>query len=120
MKKKIWIIDDCSSILDSLRMLLELYQYEVEVSQNGDFVLEDGKMPPDIFLIDYHVPHMDICALLKSLKNNPRLLSIPVVLVSGDPNIQNISERLGVNDFITKPFDIEILLTKIQVLTHLE
>ena len=114
MKKKILIIDDCLAILDSLRMILEMHHYDVEISQNGAYSLGDNDVLPDVILADYHTPDVDELGLFKQLKNNAHLEHIPVILMSGDIDIERLSIFLGVADFIAKPFNLVDLLNKIE------
>ena len=117
MKKKILIIDDSLPILNSLRMLLEMHHYDVEITQNGAYFLEHHHALPDIVLTDYHIPGMDDCSIINHLKQNDRLKHIPVILMSGDIDIEKRSNLLGANDFISKPFNLDDLLNKIEIFT---
>ncbi|WP_040534084.1 response regulator [Legionella drancourtii] len=114
MKKKILIIDDCLPILNSLHMILEMHYYEVEIAQNGRCLLDNNDALPDILLVDYRISGIDGCNLFTQLKNNTQFKHIPVILMSGDIDIERIAVFLGVNDFIAKPFNIDVLLNKIE------
>lgn len=114
MKKKILIIDDCLSILNCLHMILDMHHYDVEITQNGSTLLNNPTVLPDILLLDCHMPGMDAFSLLKQLKNNPHLNAIPILLMSGDKDIEKISLSIGANGFIAKPFNIENLLKKLK------
>ena len=114
MKKKILIIDDCLPILNSLRMILEMHHYEVEIAQNGAYLLDNNNALPDILLVDYRISGVDGCSIITQLKNNARFKHIPVILMSGDIDIGRLSIRLGVNDFIAKPFNLDDLVKKIE------
>ena len=109
---KILIIDDCLPVLNSLRMLLGMYHYEVDVAQNGTALLDYNRRP-DILLADYNMPGVDIFKLLSQLKNNNDFKHIPIILMSGDTNIEKISTHSLINDFITKPIIIDVLLDKL-------
>lgn len=113
MKKKIGIIDDYLPMLDSMRMMLELHHYEVEITQDGMYFLEKNSQP-DLFLIDYHIPGTDVHSICKQIKNNPLFNKIPIILMTGHKDIKEISALCGADDFITKPFDFEKLLMKIE------
>lgn len=114
MKKKILIVDDCFPILDSLRMMLEMNHYEVEITQDGARLLDSHEALPDIILADYHIPDIDGLSLFKHLENNTQFKHIPIILMSGDTDIERIYTFLGVNDYIAKPFKLDELLNKIE------
>lgn len=115
MKKKILIVDDYFPILDSLRILLELNDYEVEIAQNGLNIL-DKNIKPDLLLIDYHIPGLDVDNILKQVKNHSVFKSIPTLLMSGHVNLEHFAARCGTDDFIAKPLNLERLLNKIKIL----
>ena len=98
-------------------MLLEMHHYDVETTQNGAYLLEDHHALPDVVLTDYHIPGIDDCNILNQLKHNERLKHLPIILMSGDIDIKKIAIRLGVNDFISKPFNLDVLLNKIEMMT---
>lgn len=115
MKKKIWIIDDYLPIVDCMRIVLELNHYEVEIAQNKLNTL-NKTIKPDLLLIDYHIPGLDVDSILKGLKNNCELKSIPTILMSGDTDIEYLATLCGADDFIDKPINFDALLDKIEAL----
>ncbi len=115
MKKKIWIIDDYLPILDSMRIVLELNHYEVEVAQDELNIL-DKNIKPDLLLIDYHIPGLDVDNIFKHVKNHSELKSIPTILMSGSIDIEHLATNCGADDFIAKPINLDKLLNKIALL----
>ena len=115
MKKKIWIIDDYLPILDSIRIILEVNHYEVEIAQNELNILDKNKKP-DLLLIDYHMPGLDIDSIFKQVKNHSELKSIPTILMSGHIDIEHLATLCGADDFIAKPLNFDELLNKIETL----
>ncbi len=114
---KILILDDCLPILNSLRMLLEMYQYEVEVAQDVSCLYDHSKLP-DVLLIDYHMQGIDTPSLLAQLKNHAHFKNIPIILMSGDTDVKQISAQFPINNFITKPIDIKLLLDKLRIISQ--
>lgn len=117
--KHILIIDDYFPLLNSLRIALELNEYKVEISQTPSCLLEDNGLLPDILLTDHHLPNLADNNWLETVKNNPRLKHIPIILMSGNMDIEEIAKGLNVDDFILKPINIDNLLTKLNFLTML-
>lgn len=113
MKKKILIIDDYLPILECLRMMLELHHYKVEITQDGQCLLDKTATTPDLLLIDYHIPGVDGYSIFEQLKNNSELKHTPVILMSGHKDIEHLSQLFGARDFIAKPFNFDELLHKI-------
>jgi len=119
MKKKIWIIDDYLPILDSIRIVLELNHYEVEIAQDELNIL-DKNIKPDLLLIDYHIPGLDVDSIFKQVKNHSKLKSIPTILMSGNIDIEHLATHCGADDFIAKPINFDKLLNKIAILCPTE
>jgi len=113
---KILVVDDDSDILD---FLIELLQDEISVSfaSDGPKALELAKLHnPDLILLDVMMPGMDGFEVCRRLKTDPDVKHIPVVFLTAKTDIKDVHEglELGAVDYITKPFDPEIVVTKVQ------
>ncbi len=113
-KEKILIADDDPAILDSLKMMLEIWDYEVEAVSDGDVLSRLKKSKPELLLLDIWMSGTNGLDICKQLKQNSRTKNIPVILFSASQNIKKSTETVGANDFIAKPFDIAELLGKIE------
>ncbi len=91
--------------------------YHVFVAENGEqgWAMALEKMP-DVIISDVLMPVLDGYGLLKRLKNDERTSHIPVILLTALESKENKLEGLtiGADDFITKPFDIAMLQTKVE------
>ena len=69
---------------------------------------------PDLILLDITMPVMDGVSMLTILKEHPQLKSIPVIMLTAESGKDNIAyiARLGVRDYLTKPFTSEELIKK--------
>ena len=120
-KNLILVVEDDSDILLNLKILLEFNNFKVETAENGFEALEKLKILyksqnlPDLILSDIIMPNLDGYELVKIISNYRPLADIPFIFLSGlsFPEEINIAKTLGVNDYITKPFDIDDLLSKI-------
>jgi len=113
-KKKIMIADDDPAILEVLTLILEEVGYEVETTHDGLTLRTFEHGPPDLLLLDIWMSGWhgrDICRFLKSQEATK---SLPIVLFSANRETQQIAREAGADDFITKPFDLEDLLAKIE------
>ena len=114
-KKKILIADDDPSILEVLTLFLEEVGYEVQTTHDGLKLLTFDQDPPNLLLLDIWMSGWhgrDICQFLKSQESTKHL---PIVLFSANRETQQIAKEAGADDFITKPFDLAELLSKIEL-----
>ena len=116
MSKTILAIDDDPSILFILRNLLEYEGYKVYTLAKGDHVFEEiYNHPPDLILLDVMLAGMDGRDICKSIKEKPETHDIPVILISGTHHLEDTLKQQGApDDFLAKPFNIGVLLHKIE------
>lgn len=112
--KKILVLDDNLDILQLVEDVLVYEKFEVNgLTEAHDFIDTALRYKPDLFLIDYILPGRTGADLCKQLKSHPKLKSIPVIVFSAYLH-QNIDlQTLGCDSFIAKPFDLEVLIGKI-------
>ncbi|HYO52402.1 response regulator [Archangium sp.] len=105
---KLLIVDDEVAILEALTDILSVEGYEVATAANGAEGLEHvHKDPPDLILLDLMMPVMDGQEMLRRLKEDTALRSIPVVVMSAGRVSK--SELQG-SHFLAKPFELDDLL----------
>jgi signal transduction histidine kinase/ligand-binding sensor domain-containing protein/DNA-binding response OmpR family regulator len=91
--------------------------YNVVEAENGQEAWEWlQEQTPDLIISDVMMPHMDGIELTKRVKKHPPLAETPVVLLTamGDEEMQLESYRLGISDYIQKPFTFELLASRIK------
>jgi DNA-binding response OmpR family regulator len=104
-KNKVLIIEDDSFISDMYRLKLEAEGFVVAVAEDGEKGLEQlGKEKPDLVLLDVVMPKMDGFAVLQSVKGNPQLQDVPVVLLTNLGQKDSVEKglKLGALDYIIK------------------
>lgn len=115
-KKKIFIADDDLIALHSLKDLLMLSGFEVELTHDAQEVFQRVKMvKPDIILLDLRMPHLggfEICEMLNQDKDTH---SIPIIITSALSDHADIKKAYltGVISYYTKPYDFKKLLQEI-------
>jgi DNA-binding response OmpR family regulator len=114
--RRILAVDDDQDILEVLQLILEDSGYEVDTLSDGSHLLETIRnYHPDLILLDIMLGNMDGRELCKSVKKQTSLHNIPIIMISASHNVgDTVNQENGPNDFIAKPFDINVLLSAIK------
>ncbi|HEV8084745.1 MAG TPA: response regulator [Chitinophagaceae bacterium] len=117
--KRILVVDDDKDILNILKLMLQMNGFEVMVTPNGDEALSKSlSYSPQLVLLDVFLSGSDGRDICNILKQNPLTKNIPVVIFSAHSNLPDVLKVCKADDFISKPFDINELVQKINY--HLE
>lgn len=113
---KIFIVEDENTIRDELSIFLARYGYEVEAPENFENIIEEiKKSNSDLILLDINLPIFDgyyICREVRKFSETPI-----IVVTSRDSDIDELmSMNLGADDFVTKPYNTQILLARIEAI----
>jgi len=116
-KRVILAVDDAPDILRSVHsMLHEKYKvYTLPKPEKLESLLLT--VVPDLFLLDYMMPTMSGFELIQIIRKNPEHKDTPVILLTSEGTLDNISKavELGACDFIAKPFEINVLRKKVML-----
>ncbi len=116
-KPKILLCEDDTNLGSVLKNYLELNDYEVTLERDGRLGLAAFQREKfDICLLDVMMPHMDGFTLAEEIRDvNP---DVPLFFLSAKTMKDDIIQgyKLGADDYITKPFDSEVLLHKIKAI----
>jgi CheY-like chemotaxis protein len=116
----ILIVDDTPENLRVLQQILAEHGYRVRPAINGKMALNAiQKMPPDLILLDIVMPGMDGYEVCQQLKAYERTCDIPVIFISAlHGTVDKLKAfQIGGVDYITKPFQIEEVLARVN--THI-
>ncbi len=121
MTRKILVVDDEENIVFLIKRILEMEGYEVLCAYNGKDALAILKDNPDINLLitDYMMPEFDGLEVLRFIRTSKELKDMKVIFLTVSDFQDTIDEalKLGIDDYITKPFDVhEILISVSKVL----
>jgi two-component system alkaline phosphatase synthesis response regulator PhoP len=118
--EKICIVEDEKSLADLIALNLELEGYEVTVISNGrkaiDRVAEMKRF--DLIILDVMLPEVSGFEICKAIRHHH---TVPVLFLSAKGTTEDrvAGLKLGANDYLSKPFDLEELLLRVQNLIHL-
>lgn len=114
MPKRILVVDDDPDILEFLQIVLEEEGYTVITSQKGEYLeqLHNGGLS-DLILVDVLLSGKDGREIVKYLKSQEETQHIPVLMFSAHPSAEETARQAGAEDFLAKPFNVEMLLAKI-------
>ncbi|MDR2134665.1 MAG: response regulator [Treponema sp.] len=116
-RKKILIVDDERINLDFFELMLSKLGFVVEEATDGVEALEKvKKFYPDLILLDNLMPRMSGWEVTKTLKDNPKYRDIPIIMFSALDDVKDkvAGFELGVDDYITKPFNFSEVLARIR------
>ncbi|MGG0337189.1 response regulator transcription factor [Priestia aryabhattai] len=111
---KIYIIEDDQTIRCELMDFLGKYGYECDSSNDFENIVETALQSiPNLILLDLNLPYQDGFQICRQLR---KVSSVPIIVVTSrnTPMDELLSLNIGADDFITKPYDLQILLAHIQ------
>lgn len=111
---KIFIIEDEKTIRDELSIFLSRYGYEVEAPTEFENIIDCVKeKKPNLILLDINLPIFDGYYICREIR---KFSDVPIIIVtSRDSDIDELmSMNLGADDFVTKPYNTQILLARIE------
>ena len=114
MPKQILIVDDDALMRRSLAFNLEQAGYHTNNAANAEDALAMARRaPPDLVLLDIGLPGMDG---LEALRHFRQQIDVPVIFVTARRREldQVLGLELGADDYVTKPFDLDVLLARIK------
>ncbi len=118
-KATVLVVEDDVHLLKGIQDILELDGYSVLTADNGVqglAVLNAQPAPPDLIVSDIMMPRMDGIQFLKEVRREMRWFSIPFIFLTakGEKSDVHRGMRLGVDDYVVKPYDPADLLVKIE------
>ncbi|MBL8500137.1 MAG: response regulator [Nitrosomonas sp.] len=111
------VIDDSNTIRKSAEIFLRPFGCEVILAEDGfDAMSKIVENQPDIIFVDITMPRLDGYQACKLIKNNPIYQSTPVIMLSSKDGLFDKARgrMAGSNDYLTKPFTAEGLLSIIR------
>ncbi|MEO8961770.1 MAG: response regulator [Ginsengibacter sp.] len=113
--KKVLIIDDNEDIVAMLKTMLEMKGYNVYIKLNVTGLEESiSDILPDLIIMDMLLSSVDGRTVCKSLKNDKRFASIPVLMISAHPSAKEKCLDAGADLYLAKPFDMKDFFSTVE------
>ncbi|OWO49729.1 two-component system response regulator [Corynebacterium diphtheriae bv. gravis] len=114
---RVLVVDDEPNIVELLKVSLKFQGFEVETAQSGIEALEKARsFQPDAFILDVMMPGMDGYELLPKLRADG--FEGPVLYLTAKDAVEHRIHGLtiGADDYVTKPFSLEEVITRLRVI----
>jgi len=115
--QKILLVEDDQNFGDVLRSYLEMHEYEVELAKDGDEgLMRYNKGTFDLCILDVMMPKKDGFTVAKEIREKDK--DIPLIFLTAKSLKEDVLEgfKIGADDYITKPFNSEELLLRVQAI----
>ena len=115
---RVLVVDDQMSMRGLTRYSLEQLGFKtISEAPDGKAGFESAiKNPVDLIISDYNMPEMDGLQFLRAVRADPNMRKTPFIMVTGrgDKELVTKAAQAGVNNYVIKPFTVEILKKKIE------
>ena len=118
-RQSVLIVEDERDLVEVLQYNLEREGYEVAVARDGQDGLAKARSTlPDLVLLDLMLPVMDGLAVCRELRADPRTKSVRVLMLTArsEEVDEVVGFHMGADDYVTKPFKLKPLLSRIRAL----
>ena len=114
---RILIVEDEQHLADGLRFNLEAEEYEVDIADNGEEALRRLAAEPsryDLVILDLMLPGIDGFGVVAELRRTRRY--VPVLMLTARGRSEDVLRGLemGADDYLTKPFELPILISRVR------
>jgi len=114
------VVDDSNTIRIILTAYLKKLGFDVTVAINGREALDRlrGMAKADIVLVDWNMPEMDGLSFVRAVRADNEYAAVPLMMVTTNVELCNVAEALdaGANEYMMKPFTMDILRAKLELL----
>jgi CheY-like chemotaxis protein len=117
--RRVLVVEDERTIRKSIAGYLEDAGYTVDEADNGAEALERMRTAlPDIVVLDLLMPVMGGSAFMQAARQEPRLATVPVILLSAAHDLAQVTEHMQPRASLAKPIDLDVLLAVVDRVTH--
>lgn len=116
-KKRVLVVDDDDAVIDMFNDLLSRDgRFEIQTATTGyDAGILTEQFRPDILLLDFKLPDVNGNVVCRTVRANPNYKHMRIVIISGVADPDEVAElrAAGADEFIRKPFDINVVIHRI-------
>lgn len=113
-KKRVLVIEDEVHIADGIQLNLSLQGYETSIARDGIEGLAQWRAwKPDLIVLDIMLPMIDGFSILKTIRSEDEKIPVLILSARGDTKDKVRGLRYGVDDYLSKPFDLEEFLLRV-------
>jgi len=116
-RKRVLVVDDDEAIVEMFKELLERDgRFEVKTAATGyDAGIVTEQFRPDVILLDYKLPDVNGNVVCRTIRANPNYEHMRIIVISGVADPEEIQDLLaaGADEFIKKPFDINVVIDRV-------
>jgi CheY-like chemotaxis protein len=119
MGARILVADDSVTIQKVVELTFSKEDFQIVPARSGEEAIRKAReVRPDLMLIDLVMPDKSGYEVCETLRKDPILKDVPIILLTGtfEAFDKNEGARVGANDFVTKPFESQILIGKVKQL----
>lgn len=116
---RVLVVDDDDCLLDLVQRFLQRNGYSVVTADDGQAALDlCYQSLPHIILMDAEMPGMDGFAACRALKQNPSMMDVPIIMVTGLDDNSSVERGFdaGAEEYITKPINFSVLARRMQLI----
>jgi len=114
-KKRILVIEDEAHIADGICLNLSIQGFEAKIAQDGIAGLELWRSwKPDLIILDIMLPMIDGFSILKTIRKEDEKIPVLILSARGDTKDKVKGLKYGVDDYLSKPFDLEEFLLRVE------
>ena len=114
------VVDDSNTIRIILTAYLKKLGFDVTVAINGREALDrlHAMAKADVVLVDWNMPEMDGLSFVRAVRAKNEYDALPLMMVTTNVELTNVAEALdaGANEYMMKPFTMDILKAKLELL----
>ena len=117
------VVEDDPSIRELLATSLRFAGFEVSTAATGNEALRAvERRSPDLVLLDVRLPDADGFNILERIRNNQKILKLPVIMMTGRSEVTDVARglSLGADGYVTKPFKISGLISAVNTVLGID
>lgn len=120
LKKRILLVEDERNISDLVKDYLEKKGFQITRAWDGIEAVKRASEHPDLIILDLGLPKLNGLSVLKKIKSNQSLSSIPVIVLTGKSDSHTIFDAMDIGsyDYMIKPLKIQDLVGVIRKAIH--